>query len=182
MTETSVQVVITDGRDSTDRMAIGRIRRTHGVLGSLRVVSYSGEIEHFRRLPQLTLRKGGKERRFEVESMGPIGIDVLVKLAGVDSPESGKELVGWEVVVARSEAAPLSDGEYYVVDLCACVVEKDSRELGRVCAVCEGGNGSLLEIEVPSGKRYFVPFMNEYVGEVDLERRVVELKADWLLS
>jgi len=51
-----------------------------------------------------------------------------------------------------------------------------------VCAVCEGGNGSLLEIEVPSGKRYFVPFMNEYVGEVDLERRVVELKADWLLS
>ncbi len=167
---------------ASTRLAIGRIRTSFGLEGLLRVESYSGEFEHFTRLGEVTLERGSRNRRYSVESIRIRGRELLIKLAGVDTPEAGRELAGWEILVDRAHAAPLAAGEYYLSDLCDCIVAKDSKPLGRIRAVCEGGNGDLLEIEVPTGGRYFVPFREEFVGDVDVQAGVVQLKADWLLS
>lgn len=165
-----------------ERLAIGRIRTSHGVRGDLKVESYSGETEHFINLKEVDLRYGSRQKSLAVERVRATAGHLLLKLAGVDTPEEARQLSGWEIVVERNAAAPLGDNEYYLSDLCKCNAVKQGRRLGRILSVCEGGGGDMLEIEVPSGKRYFVPFRDEFVGKVDVAGRVVEIEADWLLQ
>ncbi len=165
-----------------ERLAIGQIGSPHGVKGVLKVRSYSGETDHFMRLREVTLVSGEREKVLDVEDIRIAGSTLYMKLAGIDSPEEGKSYSGWEILVRREEAAALGEGEFYHTDLCKCSVVKDSKRLGRIRSVCEGGASDLLEIETPAGKVFLVPFVNEFVGAVNLDERTVELKADWLLQ
>lgn len=165
-----------------ERLTIGQIRSPHGVEGYLKAESYSGEVDHFLRLKGVDLVSGAKVRHFEVEAARLAGRFVLLKLSGIESPEAGKQFSSWEISVDRGNAAGLGDGEYYYADLCNCAVVKGDKELGRVRTVCEGAGADLLEVETPLGKRYLVPFIDQFVGAVDMTNRTVELKADWLLQ
>lgn len=165
-----------------ERIAIGRIRTSHGVRGFLKVESYSGETEHFLRLDRIELGDGARRRSFGVEEVHASAGHLLLKLEGLDSRETARAYAGWEIYVDRSLAAPLGDGEYYFSDLCKCDVVKGNRHLGKILSVCEGGGGELLEVELDSGKRSFVPFRKEFVGRVDIANHFVELEADWLLT
>ena len=47
----------------------------------------------------------------------------------------------------------------------------------------DGPQSLLLEVQsVADKKMYLVPFMDQYIGSVDVPARIIELKAPWLLS
>jgi len=165
-----------------ERLAIGQIGSPHGVKGFLKVKSHSGETDHFMRLREVTLVSGDREKVLQLEDIRIAGSMLLLKLVGIDSPEAAKSYAGWEIVVKREEAAALGEGEYYHADLCRCSIVKDSKPLGRIRSVCEGAASDLLEVETPAGRVFLIPFVNEFVGAVNLNERTVELKADWLLQ
>ena len=71
---------------------------------------------------------------------------VIVKVAGLDTPEKARALVGCEIWVPRAAAAPLDDDEYYAADLCRCSLWFGEEELGAVRSVWEGGPAQLLEV------------------------------------
>jgi 16S rRNA processing protein RimM len=48
--------------------------------------------------------------------------------------------------------------------------------------VCEGGASELLEVELSDGRTVLVPFVEEYIGRVDLTAHTVELLVDWVLE
>jgi 16S rRNA processing protein RimM len=152
-----------------DRLAVGRIGAAHGLRGALKVRSFSGETSHFFGLEHVFLGTGERLLQFAVEQVEPYRDGVLMKLTGVDTREKADGLRGREVWVEREHASALTEGEYYLADLCRCRVYREDREVGRVVAVCEGGNADLLEIEKPSGERLIVPFSAPFVGTVDVE-------------
>lgn len=162
-------------------LAIGRIRGTHGLRGDVKVESYSGEYDHFDRLETVHLRKGDREREVVVESWKRSGGKAVVSFYGVDTPEAASRLRDWELWAPREQAAPLGDGEYYVADLIGLAVYHGDEELGTVSAVYDGGQGSLLEVSLPGGTS-LVPFLEVYVGTVDLEQRRLELRVRWILE
>jgi 16S rRNA processing protein RimM len=153
-----------------DRLAVGRIGGAHGLSGALKVRSLSGQTSHFFGFQQVFVQREGRFEAYRVERVEPYKDGVLLKLAGVDSPEQGAVLRGREIWVEREQASSLGEGEYYLADLCRCRVYQGGGELGRVVSVCEGGNGELLEVERPSGERLIVPFSAHFVGEVDVEK------------
>ena len=51
-----------------------------------------------------------------------------------------------------------------------------------VVSVLDGPQALLLEAEQPDSKRFLVPFLYEYTGEVDLEAKTIELLSPWLLD
>ena len=162
-------------------LAIGVILRTHGVRGHVRVRSFSGEAEHFRELREVRLQRSGQEvLRAAVEevSAGAGSDSVLLKLAGFDSPEQARALIGCELWVDRDQAAPLAAGEYYVADLIGCRALGPAGPVGTVSGVMNAGAGDVLEIRGDDGKGYLVPFRDGFVGEVDLASATVRLTED----
>lgn len=164
-----------------DRLVIGLVRTSHGVRGNIKVTSLSGQFEHFLSLKQITLRKEGREKQYDVEEMKPMGSLLLMKLRGVDNPEVAKTLAGAEILVSREQAAPLEEGEFYQADLVGCQIVHQGEVLGVVKSIFEGGASDLLEVETEDGT-YNVPFQDHFIGDVDLEKKTIELKTPWLLQ
>lgn len=162
-------------------LAIGRIRGTHGLRGDLKVESYSGEYDHFDRLERVYLRKGDREREALLESWKMSGGKAVVSFSGIDSPEAAAGYRDWEVWAPREQAAPLGEEEYYVADLVGIEIFHEGELLGSITAVYEGGQGSLLEIDL-GDRKALVPFLAVYVGSVDLEQGRMELGSRWILE
>jgi 16S rRNA processing protein RimM len=147
-------------------LVIGIIRGTHGLTGKFKVESTSGECEHFFDLDEVTLRKDTIEKTYKVESVEGNVNSLIMKCAGINSPEDAKKLSGSEILVPRNKACPLNEGEFYVEDLKQCKLvylpnEKKPAKLsglaentesaiiaGTITDVLEGGAGKLLEVEL----------------------------------
>lgn len=164
-----------------DEIAIGKIRTSHGVLGFLKVLSFSGQTEHFLELKEFVLKKNGKTKVLAVESIRASGSTIFVKLEGIDSPEVGKTYAGWEIWATRKFAAPLEPGEYYLNDLNGCKIVNSGKILGRIIGISENRINDLLEVKTENGV-FIIPFKDEFIGDVDIASHKVELKAVWLLQ
>ena len=171
-----------------NQLAIGRIRTAHGIRGELKVESLSGETEHFRGLREVTLVRSATDGQDSVRHTFPVeGVRmghrvVLLKLAGIDSPETAKQWRDWEIVANRDDAAPLESGEYYYADLIGLAVYCGADERGRVTELWEGGRTVLLEITLADGTKRLVPFQEEFVSEVDLDSGRLVLGSDEVIS
>jgi 16S rRNA processing protein RimM len=161
-----------------ESLAAGVITGTHGVSGWLKVRSYSDESDHLVALHEALFRKGAVERVLFLEEVRAFPRGVLLKVRGMDTPERARSLVGYEIWVPRTQAARLLDGEYYVADLCGCSVWFGEEEIGSVRSVWDGGPSQLLEVLGREGKTHLVPFIDHFVGEVDIGKGRIFLRED----
>jgi len=122
------------------------------------------------------------EKTLRVESTRRTGDHLLLKFAGIDSPEEAKLLADFELWVPRDQAAPLEEGEVYLADLIGCSLVFAGEAKGRVTGFLEGAAAVLLEVERTDGTHCVVPFMEVYLGSMDLTGRTIELKVDWILT
>jgi len=176
-----------------ERLVTGFVRSSHGVDGFVKVESTSGEAGHFAGLSEVQLRFGGAngtESRFEIEAVEGSAHCLLIKFRGVDTLEQAKKLAGAEILVPRDKACPLEEGEYYVCDLCQCVLVYEGSPIGTIIGVTEGGAGDLLEVALTESKGLdlskpqicLVPLRKEFVGEIDIKAKTVELMHRWILE
>jgi 16S rRNA processing protein RimM len=142
----------------------GAVGRPHGLDGSFYVT---------RPVPTL-LRRGGLVRvgdqvRSIVRRAGTEERPIL-RLQGVDDRAAIDALRGEQLLVARADAPPLGEGEYWAEDLEGCVVvTPDGGELGRV-----GALRALPSCEVLEVGELLVPLVSDAVLEVSLaDRRIV---------
>lgn len=165
-----------------ERVAVGKVRTSHGVRGFIKVHSLSGEVDHFLRMKELVLKKRNTERSFVVETVRKAGPgELLMKLEGIDSPEEGKSWSGAEILVDPDYAAQCTQNEYYYSDLIGCKLYHEDECLGTVVSLIENGISDLLEVKTAAGKR-IVPFQKVFIGEVDTKAGRIELKEPGLLE
>lgn len=111
------------------KLIIGFIRGSHALAGRVKVSSTSGEFEHFFKLTEVTLRKDETEKIFAIEAIDGGASGLYIKFKGIDSAEEAKRYSGWEILVLRSMACPLKEGEFYTEDLKGCSLVYDEGSL-----------------------------------------------------
>ncbi|MDC7126819.1 MAG: ribosome maturation factor RimM [Spirochaetales bacterium] len=166
-----------------EKLAIGKIRTSTGVKGFFKVLSFSGETNHFKKLKgtSVEIKNGSKTKYLKVDDVRISGSTPVMKVAGIDSPEEARKYSGWEILVERSLGAALGSNEFYLADLCKCKLVMNNQEIGEIKGVCDNGVSDMLEV-VYNGKTVMIPFLDQFVGKVDLDAQTVELKEDWLLK
>jgi 16S rRNA processing protein RimM len=164
-----------------DLLAVGVIRAAHGVRGELRVRSFSGDNEGLLKLRRVVARKRGVEKPLDIAGSRNRPPDVLLRVAGVETREEAQRLVGFELWAERASAAPLAAGEYYEADLCRCRLFFADELIGSVRSVVDTGAAPLLEISRPDGASVLVPFVEHFIGEVDVAGGRIALKEDYVV-
>src|SRR4029079_11721690 len=95
------------------------------VHGDLRLRVYSGDPALLLRRPPICVRTGdGKVTAARLVAVRPVDRALLARLEGVDDRDAAEALRGAEVLVDRSEFAPLEGGELY-----ASALERERAEL-----------------------------------------------------
>ncbi|TFG65089.1 MAG: 16S rRNA processing protein RimM [Spirochaetales bacterium] len=167
----------------TEKLVTGVITTSHGRDGLVKVKSMSGETGHFHAMKEVVLRREERLKTFKVEKVKDAGSGfVLLKLEGVSSPEEAKKWGGWEILVDRDSATPLGRGEFYIMDLKGCALEKDGVSLGIVEGIYSTFPADLLEVRCRDNRTVLVPFSDQFIGNVDAAGKVIELKQEWILE
>lgn len=162
--------------DPSDAVLVGRVLRVHGLRGELKVETWSDVEGRFDRGAPLRvlLREGGEERRV-VERVRVDRGTLLVKLESVDDREAAERLRGARLAIDEDEVPEPPEGFYYHYQLVGCRVhDRSIGPLGDVADVVEDGGGTLLLVE-HDGRSLLVPFVDAFLGEVDLEARRIEV-------
>ena len=190
-----------------DQFVVGIVRGSHGITGEFKVESTSGEYGRFACMEEVTLTDGNIKKTFTVESTREGAAVLYMKLAGINSPEEAAKYNRWEIVVPRKYAHPLQKGEWYIEDLKGrSIIYKETAEdapaaehvVGTVTNVLEGGSGYLVEILLSEScslladsvklnkkgnpKTVYVPFKDQFIGEVDVESQKMQLMHLWILE
>ena len=164
-------------------LATGVIRSPHGVRGFVRVLSYSGQTDHFYKLKEVQLEKDGRTRTLEIEDVRKISGDLLVKFSGIDSPEEARLISGWDILVPRQQASKLGKGKIYTADLVDMKLVYDGKEAGFVKSVIEGTQAPLMEVVCSDGSLHIVPYLKGiFVDDVDVENGCMKLLKPELLQ
>ena len=166
-----------------DRIAIGVVRGTHSLDGRVKVESYSGETAHFSGIRNVVLSTSAGEVKTEIVELGAgDGKFIIVKFDCAKTIEQAERLRGADLWVEREYASPVAEGEYYLADLCRCEVFLDGKSVGRVLSVIDAVDRSLLEVQTADGRVVIVPFVEAYVGAVDIVACRIELTVGWILE
>jgi 16S rRNA processing protein RimM len=160
---------------SGDRIALGIIRKAHGVRGEASVEAWSDSPERFTEVSAVTLVSPDESstRDVSIESVRIHAGRALVKFAGIESPEEVQLLQNWTVEVPSSQARKLDENEYFLHDLVGLtLIDNDGSPRGKVIEIEETGGGVLLVVEGPRG-RFDVPFAADICTKVDLDAKTI---------
>ncbi len=169
-------------------LVTGKIRTSYGVKGYMKILSYSGELKHFSKLETVIIRLDNREFRKKIEDVRVSSKDLLIKFEGINTPEEAREFINFEILIPRENAVKCGSGEFYIADLNGCVLCREGIDYGTVISVITNSASDLLEVEAPEltekGKKniFLVPFRKEFIGEVDIDNKKIELFADWIIE
>ncbi|MGZ3428781.1 MAG: ribosome maturation factor RimM [Polyangia bacterium] len=151
---------------NNDTIEVGFVARAHGVRGVVRVRASTD----LSRLDALFI----DDERFTVRHASRDKDDWLVTLDGVGDRDAAEALRGRKVRLPRA-SVPIAADELLVADLVGCkVYDVAGTALGEVTGSFDSGAHEVLEVRAPDRKEFMLPFIDEFIREVDTDgKRIV---------
>jgi 16S rRNA processing protein RimM len=162
-------------------VAVGRVRKPHGIHGELVVEPMCDEpdamfapgrrflVGHASDVPDPTLGSA------EVTRSRPFKEGLLVSLRALADRTAAEAWRGRTLLVAAADLPPLAEGDAYVRDLIGMRVnDVAGGVVGDVRGVLKMPQGLLLEIQRDRGVVH-VPFVDAIVVRTDMEARVITI-------
>lgn len=126
--------------------------------------------------------KNGQLRELAIEHSSPVPRGWLVRFKGIAGRDLADELIGARVLVFRADLTPPAEGEYFQGDLIGLeVVDEKGAALGTVEEVWNTGPVPTLVIR-RGRDEVLAPFADDFVREVDVERRRLVLRPPELIE
>ena len=165
-----------DREDLPETVTVGRVLRPHGVRGEVAVEVLSDVPGRFEKGSRVQgVREGAPDLPLEVAAARPHKGGAVVRFAGYEDRDRAEELRGLWLEIPRSQVPAAEPGTYYQYELLGCLCRDGEEELGRVVEVVEDGGGLLLIVE-DGDRRVPVPFVREFLREVDVAGARIELE------
>lgn len=154
-------------RPEPNYLAIGRVGRPFGLRGDLRVQLFTEYPEQLNRLSVVYL--GPETQPWEVEGVRLHQRAALFKLVGCDDRSVADTLRGALVQIARKDAVPLEDDEYYEHQIVGMtVVEEDGTVLGKLTEIITTGANDVFVVIGPGGE-LLLPAIESVILDIDLD-------------
>ncbi len=161
-------------------MAVGRLRRPHGVEGAILmdVLTDFPERLHSGRV----VYAGENHEPLRIASVRGHDKELIIRFAGFATPEEVGRLRNAILYVKASELPKLPEGEYYHHELLGLsVLDEAGQVLGKLENILETGANDVYVVETPDGKEILLPAVEEVILSVDLDRQEMRVRPpEWL--
>ena len=171
--------------DFKDCLTIGKIVKPIGLKGLVKVISLSDFPERFFDCGDVYLfdekksafhkNKTSSTHVFKIRECSQGNGFLRLGFSSYDKIEDIQELVGSLVMIAESERAQLEEGQFYYYELIGLEAYDKDKLLGKIDSIVDYGSGDLFRI-IDNGKELLIPFRKEFVKEIDLESKRVQLE------
>ncbi|MDO8724135.1 MAG: ribosome maturation factor RimM [Syntrophales bacterium] len=158
-------------------LEIGKIVKSHGLKGCVKVISYLDTGEVLQSLDEVFLGQGRQNaEQFKLRNI-KIGRDCfLLDLEGVDNIDAAQPLVGSKVMVPADKMKGLSEGEYYWRDIIGLeVVTEDGHCLGKIEGIFPTGSNDVY-VCAGRGREILLPAIYDVIREIDTEKGLMVVR------
>lgn len=156
-----------------DFILVGRIVKTRGVRGQLKVLPLTDFPERFETLDSLYLDMKGSMERYAILKVGFLRNILFLNLEGCETVEQAAKLVGSEVYIKRSQREEPPEDVFYFDDIEGYrVVSTEGEEIGILKDVYHLPSSDCLVIE-HNGEERLIPFVKELALKVDTDSGVI---------
>ncbi len=157
-------------------LSLGKIVGPFGIDGTIRVFSTTDNApKRYKKGAEVFLynEKTGQHTKYVVISYKMSGKFDLVKLEGINTPEKVDEFRNNEIHVLK-DTSDLEVGYYFYSDLVGCkILDQNNNELGIVSKVEEFPAQVTLRVKRNNQKDFFVPFIKQFIINVDIVNKSI---------
>jgi 16S rRNA processing protein RimM len=148
-------------------LAVGKLRRPHGVRGEIIMEIYTDFPE--RLVPGMLLYLGEQQEPVRLAKTRQHREGLLATFEGYTTPEEVAQLRNQVVFVRTEDSPPLAQGEYYHHQLVGLrVVTPEGETVGTVLEILETGASDVLVVRQVKGPDVLIPMVDAFVRQVDL--------------
>ncbi len=152
----------------TDTIVIGEILKPQGIRGELKVKPLLDDIADIKSFKRVFI--GGRE--YKVLSVRTDSAAAYLALSGIADRNAAELFRGKEVEALRSDAPPLEEGRYYIVDIVGCAVVTESGErLGEIADVLPAHTD--IYVMKRGEKEFMFPAAEGVVLGADIDKKTV---------
>lgn len=160
---------------------IGKVLKTHGVKGGLKVYPYSDFPERVHELERVYLESGQELLEHRVKSSFVHGRFWVLFLEGVETANDAAKLAGALVKIPLAERVPLPEGSYYLDEIVGLeVFDETLGHLGHVVDVLKYAANDVYVVRKgeEGGKQaeVLIPALKSVVREIDTVNRRMTVK------
>lgn len=160
---------------------LGRCTQPHGIKGAFTFqlintqdssLDLDSKIIIFPLSEKSSVRAEGEE--FFIEKIS-FGHKVMAYLKGITDRSVTEKMIPFSIHLLKSDLPELDEDEIYLDDLIGCkaIHRETKKELGKIIGLEDNGVQAILVIR---GQESFdIPFVDAFVGEIDLEAQTVEI-------
>ncbi len=161
-------------------LAVGRLRRPHGIAGEMIMDVLTDFPERLR--AGKTIYVGEDHEPVKIKSLRGHDQALIIHLATLESPEAAARYRNAMVYVKSTELPKLPEGEYYHHQLLGlAVVNEAGEELGKLADILETGANDVYLVKTPAGKELLLPAVEEVILAVDLEHhQILARPPEWM--
>lgn len=169
-----------------DEIVIGKIAKSFGVKGFLKVIPLTDFPERYNELKIISLyqEKSGKYNlspggsySFEIEELEILSDFIKLKLSGIDDKNAADSLRDNLITIPLDEKIQRNEGEHYYFELVGCEVWEKNNKLGIISSIEDFGGGDLFKVEMNDTKKeVYIPYRNEFIEKIDSETKKIYVK------
>ena len=169
-------------------LRIGVVTTTHGLKGEVKVYPTTDSPKRFLEVENVILKTKKGDIETKIEQVRFFKNLVIVKFEAFDNVDQVKGLSQTDVMIAREDAQPLEEGEYYIADLIGCkvIADEESRancsnllkngnELGVVKDVLQTGANDVYVVKTYAKEpgEVLLPVIPSCIKNVDIEAGII---------
>ncbi len=159
-------------------LSLGKIVDSFGVDGTVKIYSTTSFGEKRYKKGSIVLfynPQTDKRKEYNVVKYRHSGFFDFVKFEELNTPEEVKEMKGFEIQVIKNNK-DLDKDTYFYSDLRGCkVVDENNKELGVIKEVEEFPAQITFRVSRKNDKDFFVPFIKEFVKDVNIDGKIVTI-------
>jgi 16S rRNA processing protein RimM len=155
-------------------LTVGYLRRPHGLRGEIVMDLHTDFPERLKRGRKLLVSED--HTPLTIQSVREHQKGVLIKFAGVDTPEEAGQFRNRWVYVKATDVPPLPEGKLYQHELFGFkVMDDNDNPLGELVEIIETGANNVYVIRNDSGKELLLPAIPSVILDMDVERRLMRV-------
>jgi len=156
-----------------NKIKIGKIVNVAGLKGEVKIYNYSDSNERYARLNSIYV----EDTAHRIEKVRYVKRAVILKLSGIDSREAAEEARGKDIYITEKDLPELAEDEYFIRDLIGVLVFDDAGNIiGELCNVIQNSAQDIYEIETENGKRILIPAVGEFILNIDIKAKRMDVK------
>jgi 16S rRNA processing protein RimM len=154
-------------------LAVGKIRRPHGVNGEMLVEVYTDFPERLR--PKTKLYAGETHRLLTIRTCRKQNNNLLLTFNGINSPEEGHRYQNQILYVKTADRPVLPEGEFYHYELLGLeVVNEAGWPLGILTEIISTGANDVYVV-TQNGQELLLPAIRDVVLNINLDANTMRV-------